>query len=110
VRTHSPTEAGVAACSGAPREVCSQHNCQGTRTDFHYVQLLKVVCLREFSKNPHGSTQYPLFRATVLTICLSVSASRTLKFLKFGLSTLGRHESQNYLSIERVALKWTNFE
>jgi len=61
----------MAACSGAPREVCSQHNSQGTRKDCHYTQ----DCLSwGLSKNPHGSTQYPLFRATVLAIspsCLS---------------------------------------
>ena len=31
----------------------------------------KFVCLRDFSKKPHGSTQYPLFHATVLAISLS---------------------------------------
>jgi len=32
------------------------------------VTMPKFVCLRDFSKNPHGSTQYPLFRATVLAV------------------------------------------
>jgi len=32
------------------------------------VTMPKFVRLRDFSKNPHGSTQYPLFRATVLAI------------------------------------------
>ena len=32
------------------------------------VTMPKFVCLRDFSKNPHGSTQYPLVRATVLAV------------------------------------------
>jgi len=32
------------------------------------VAISKFVCLRDFSKNPHETTQYPLFRATVLAI------------------------------------------
>jgi len=58
VRTHNPTGAGVAACSGAPWE-----GEQGRIVTMH-----KFVCLRDFSKNPHGSMQYPLFRAKVLAI------------------------------------------
>jgi len=43
---------------------------RGTRKDCHYAQ----VCLSlDFSKNPHGSTQEPLFRATVLAISPSLS-------------------------------------
>jgi len=48
----------VAACSGAPRE--------GEQGGI--VEMPKFVCLGDFSKNPHGSTQYPLFRAIVLAI------------------------------------------
>jgi len=48
----------VAICSGAPRE-----GEQG-----RIVTVPKFVCLKGFSKNPHGSTQYPLFRTTVLAI------------------------------------------
>ena len=32
------------------------------------VNMPKFVCLKDFSKNPHGSKQYPLFRTTVLAI------------------------------------------
>jgi hypothetical protein len=40
------------------------------------VTMPKFVCLRDFSRNPHGSTQYPLFRATVLAISPSSPLER----------------------------------
>jgi len=57
------------------------------------VAMSKFVCLRDFSKNPQGSTQYPLFGAAVLAIspswsmrsyivCVS-STSEVLQFPQF---------------------------
>jgi len=65
VRTHNPTCAYSQSYRSRPGCVFWRAPGRGTRKDSQYTQ----VCLSwDFSKIPHGSTQYPLFCATVLAI------------------------------------------